>query len=185
MSQDNRGITMVEMLVAITMSLIILGAAALLLRTAQNDYQNTSESVNLQSESQVLMEQLGMWIMEGNRVQVSGSELTIYRIPRKITTELPSGVTPSSDKASKRIIWLSGNKLYMKVIENISDPDMDTTTVTTADEIEENCIGEYVTGFVPAVDASAPSKVCLDLTLEQGRQKYKVSNVINVRNELV
>lgn len=185
MRQNNKGITMVELLIAVTMSVIILGAAALLMRTAQKDYQSTSEAVNLQTESQVLMEQLGMWVMEGNRVQSNGNTLTIYKIPRKITTKLPSGVVMPSDKASKRVIWIADKKLYMKVIENISDADTDTTTVTAADAVEDNCIGEYVTNFVPFVDAAEPSRVSIDVTLEQGRQQYKVSNVFNVRNEIL
>lgn len=176
---------MVELLIAVTMSVVILGATALLLRSAQGDYQHTSATVNLQSESQVLMEQLGMWIMEGNRIKVDGKMLTVYQIPRKSSTTLPAGVTPPPDTASKRVIWLSGKKLYMKVFSGISDADADTTTVSALDEIEENCIGEYVTDFVPVIDAESPSNVKLDLKLEQGTQKYKVSDVIHVRNELV
>lgn len=150
----------------------------------QKSYQNAQESVNLQMESQVLMEQLGGWIMEGNRIEAAGSILTVYDIPRKITTPLPDGVS-YEDKTTKRVIWESDGKLYMKVIDNIADPDSDTSTVGAADETKQNCIGLYVTGFMPQKDAVDPAKVKIILKLEQGNQEYEVENEIVARNEIV
>ena len=34
---------------------------------------------------------------------------------------------------------------------NISDPDTDTTDVSASDEIDENCLGDYVKEFTPIV----------------------------------
>ena len=68
--KDDRGITFVELIIAIAVSTIILGAATLFLGTAQKNYNGASAQLDLQSESQILMEQLGMWVMEGNRVDV-------------------------------------------------------------------------------------------------------------------
>ena len=67
---ENRGITLVELIIAIAMSSIIIGATTLLIRTAQKDYQYTSDTADIQTETQVLMEQVGKWIMEGNRIKV-------------------------------------------------------------------------------------------------------------------
>lgn len=181
---NNRGMTLIELMIAIAMSFIILTAATMFIGNAQKSYQNASESVNLQMEAQILMEQLGTWIMEGNRITVDASELTIYDIPRKTATPLPSGVFYDG-QASKRVIWISDGKLYMKVFTNIADPDAETLSVSASDEKEENCIGLYVTGFIPAIDAANPAKVNLKLELEQGSQKYEVENEIVVRNQIV
>ena len=53
---ENRGITLVELIIAIAMSSIIIGATTLLIRTAQKDYQYTSDTADIQTETQVLME---------------------------------------------------------------------------------------------------------------------------------
>lgn len=181
---NNRGMTLVELLIAAAMSAVIVAAATIFIGNAHKSYQNASESVNLQMESQILMEQLGTWIMEGNRVDVEGSVLTIYDIPRRITTPLPAGVS-YDDRVVKRVIWIADGKLYMKVFAGIADPDTDTSSVGAADALEENCIGLYVTGFTPSIDEADPAKVNLKLELEQGNQKYKVENEIIVRNEIV
>lgn len=181
---NNRGMTFVELLIAAAMSAIIVTAVTMFIGNAHKSYQNASESVNLQMESQILMEQLGTWIMEGNRVEVNGSVLTIYDIPRRITTPLPAGEV-YDDKASKRVVWIADGKLYMKVFTHIADPDTDTSSVGAEDAKEENCIGIYVTGFTPSLDAAEPAKVEIKLKLEQGKQKYEVENEIMVRNEIV
>ena len=67
--KDNRGITLIELIIAIAISTIIVGAATFLLSTAQKNYSSASATIDLQSEAQILMEQMGTWIMEGNRVE--------------------------------------------------------------------------------------------------------------------
>ena len=91
--KDNRGITLIELIIAIAISTIIVGAATFLLSTAQKNYSSASATIDLQSEAQILMEQMGTWIMEGNRVEVNaaGDKLTVYQIPRKVTTNRPTG----------------------------------------------------------------------------------------------
>lgn len=87
MRKDHSGITFVELIIAIAISTIIFGAAILFLGMAHKNYNHASAQIDLQSESQILMEQIGMWVMEGNRVEkldpsVSGVEgIVIYKIP--------------------------------------------------------------------------------------------------------
>lgn len=87
MPNDHRGITLVELIIAIAISTVILGAATLFLGMAHKNYNHASAQIDLQSESQILMEQIGMWVMEGNRVEeldpsVSGVRgIAIYTIP--------------------------------------------------------------------------------------------------------
>lgn len=172
---ENRGITLVELIIAIAMSSIIIGATTLLIRTAQKDYQYTSDTADIQTETQVLMEQVGKWIMEGNRIKVEdgGKKLSIYKIPQ--------------DKAvintTKKIIWLKSGKLYMESFNNV-DIDNDTLTYSAADEKGENCIGEHIEEFKANVDGGTPSSVELTMTLKRGSQKYNIENTINVRNRL-
>ena len=48
--KDNRGITLIELIIAIAISTIIVGAATFLLSTAQKNYSSASATIDLQSE---------------------------------------------------------------------------------------------------------------------------------------
>ncbi len=188
--KDNRGITLIELIIAIAISTIVVGAATFLLSTAQKNYSSASASVDLQSEAQILMEQMGTWIMEGNRVEVNaaGDKITVYQIPRKVTTTRPTGAETLKTDTSKRVFWISnklkGKKmLYMKKFDGIADPDSDTTDVVDADAILDNCIGEYVTSF-SAVEDTSKAKVTITLEFRQGTQKYSITNEFKLRNAL-
>lgn len=188
--KDNRGITLIELIIAIAISTIIVGAATFLLSTAQKNYSSASDTIDLQSEAQILMEQMGTWIMEGNRVEVNaaGDKLTVYQIPRKVTTNRPTGAEALKTDASKRVFWLSNKlngktMLYMKKFDGIADPDHDTTDVADADAILDNCIGEYVTSF-SAVEDTSKAKVTITLEFRQGTQKYSITNEFKLRNAL-
>lgn len=95
---------------------------------AHKNYNHASAQIDLQSESQILMEQIGMWVMEGNRVEkldpsVSGVEgIVIYKIPGTPSITNPAGAA-APEAASKRVIWISagGKKLYTKKMA-VADP---------------------------------------------------------------
>lgn len=190
--KDDRGITFVELLIAIAISTIILGAATLFLGTAHKNYNHASAQLDLQSESQILMEQLGMWIMEGNRVKVVNdayaTQLVVYQVPHNVNQEdLPKDVSRPEKTASKRIFWIpkGSKKLYVKKFTGIVDVDSDISTVSSVDETTANCIGEYVTSFTPTVTKdNKTANVKISLKMEYLNQKYEIKNEYKVRNAL-
>ena len=191
MRRDQKGITFIELIIAIAISAIIMVAATIFLGSAHKNYNNASAQIDLQSESQILMEQIGMWVMEGNRVEaldasVSGAQgIVIYRIPRKTSVENPNGAA-ASEAASKRVIWLSASrkKLYTKTAA-VADLDTDTTViVASTDEVQQNLLGEYVTAFTGTVDTSSQTSVTVSFQMEYLKQKYEIQNVFKLRNIL-
>ena len=160
---DNRGLTFVELIIAISISVIVLVAATLFIKNAINSYNVASDTIDSQMESQILMEQLGKWIMEGNRVKTDGDVLLIYKIPRsinlsKLPTPGPAGTplpTPDTSSPNVRAIWSDNGKLYMKE-QYLPDVNHDTVTIdVSVDEVEDTCIGEYVEKFLPEIDKLA------------------------------
>ncbi|MGN0426415.1 MAG: PilW family protein [Agathobacter sp.] len=130
MRQDNRGLTLVELMIAIAMSTIILGAAALFLKNAMNSYETATATIDLQMESQIVMEQVGTWIMEGNSTEVvsvtdpitasTTNVLVIYNIPELVEhSKWPIGMPEPTTVGSMRIIWQKENRLYMVFEENV------------------------------------------------------------------
>ena len=191
MNRDQRGITFIELMIAIAISSIIMVAATVFLGAAHKNYNNVSAQIDLQSESQILMEQIGMWVMEGNRVEAldpstSGSlGIVIYRIPRKTSVENPNGAA-APEPASKRVIWLSasGKKLYTKTAA-VADPEKDTTVIAAdVDEVQQNLLGEYVTAFTGTVDASSQESVTVSFKMQYLKQNYEIQNMFKLRNVL-
>ena len=182
MRKDHSGITFVELIIAIAISTIIFGAAILFLGMAHKNYNHASAQIDLQSESQILMEQIGMWVMEGNRVEkldpsVSGVEgIVIYKIPGTPSITNPAGAA-APEAASKRVIWISagGKKLYTKKMA-VADPKT---------EVQENLIGEYVTAFTGTVNASTEkASVAVSFDMQYLEQKYTIQNEFKLRNVL-
>ena len=179
-------------MIAIAISSIIMIAATMFLGAAHKNYNNASAQIDLQSESQILMEQIGMWVMEGNRVEAldpstSGAQggIVIYRIPRKTSVEKPNGVA-EPEPASKRVIWLSasGKKLYTKTAD-VADPEKDTTVIAAnVDEVQQNLLGEYVTAFTGTVDASSQASVTVSFKMQYLKQNYEIQNMFKLRNVL-
>ncbi len=190
MRRDQNGITFIELIIAIAISAIIMIAATMFLGAAHKNYNNASAQIDLQSESQILMEQIGMWVMEGNRVEAldasaSGAKegIVIYQIPRTPSVENPDGAA-APDPVTKRVIWLSasGKKLYTKTT-TVTDLTADTTVITAAtDERQQNLLGEYVTDFTGSVDEDSKASVTISLKMEYLKQSYEIKNVFKVRN---
>lgn len=187
--RDQNGITFIELIIAIAISAIIMAAATMFLGAAHKNYNNASAQIDLQSESQILMEQFGMWVMEGNRVEAldasaSGAKgIVIYQIPRTPSVENPDGAA-APDPVTKRVIWLSasGKKLYTKTT-TVTDLTADTTVITAAtDERQQNLLGEYVTDFTGSVDEDSKASVTISLKMEYLKQSYEIKNVFKVRN---
>lgn len=187
--RDQNGITFIELIIAIAISAIIMAAATMFLGAAHKNYNNASAQIDLQSESQILMEQFGMWVMEGNRVEAfdaspSGPKgIVIYQIPRTPSVENPDGAA-APDPVTKRVIWLSasGKKLYTKTT-TVTDLTADTTVITAAtDERQQNLLGEYVTDFTGSVDEDSKASVTISLKMEYLKQSYEIKNVFKVRN---
>lgn len=192
MEQDNRGLTLIELIVAMTMAVIVMGAAGVFIGSAMRSFQKASDTIDLQMESQVMMEQVSTWIMEGNRVQTYedssyGTVLVIYRIPRiRDKTNLPDIYRDKvSTESEKTVLWCDGSKLYMKEEGGIVDADHDSTDLEESDTNMKNCVGEYVSGFRPSIDASNHAKVTVEITLTAGQERYELKNTIKIRNELM
>ena len=206
MRRDDRGLSLIELIIAIAISAIILGAVTLFLQSALKSYKTASAAVDLQMESHVLVEQLSSWIMEGNLVEVTDDNvLVIYNVPRQVRTDrLPRGTTlddngrviptaldgatpnPETTKSTKRMIWMKGSSLYMLLEEGITDPYNDTTDKENLLEHESenrNCISEFASSFIPKWNANNET-LSVTMTLKSGTQEYTTMDVISMRNVL-
>lgn len=190
MNHNNRGLSLVELVVAMAIGSIVALAAVLFVGKSLRSYTVATDTINLQKESQVLMDQLAGWIMEGNRAVVQddavvGKVLVIYQIPVQQDSKKVPGEHKASQTANKRIIWTQNQKLYMIREEGISDVNTDSTLIQSNMAVDENCVSEYMEQFFVSIDATNPAKVTLDLKLSKGEQNHSVSDTVLIRNQLL
>lgn len=215
MKQDNRGLTLIELIIAIAVTSIILGAIFLFMQSAVKSYETATNTIDLQMESHVMMEQLGAWVMEGNRIEVvkqadvssedsdpgltiDSDVLAIYQIPRTSDVgHLPNNL--KRDDSGKLVVVA---------------PDVDFVPTATLRLIWVQNGGLYMTeesvvdydthtiSLLPAV-TNAEHCVCLymdtfeptwdedlntvkiSVSLKEGKQEYSLKNEFKVRNEIV
>lgn len=193
MKHDNRGMSLIELVIAVAVSSVIMGVIIVFITTATRSYNSAQNSIDLQMESHVMMEQISAWIMEGNNVKVEpinkgGQQikaLVIYRIPRQVPEgRLPVGVEQDT-YCTRRVIWMEGNQLYMKLDEQ--DTLMNPDAAIAATELSadaEHCICEYMMTFTPTWDVST-NTVKIVVVLKAGTQEYQLENEFKVRNEIL
>lgn len=202
MRQDDRGITLVEIIISIAAAAIVIGVTTIFIQNALKSYNIATDTIDLQMDAQVLMEQLATWVMEGNYVdpnaEVGGKKVCIiYNIPREPSTSLPTGSDPDlMGKRWMRVIWRNDEgELYTVYKEHagaviVPDP-LDTTTVPVTSseltEIKDNLLSNHVEEFKmerPDDDSGSPNKVTVTLSMKAGVQDYEFTNEINMRNAL-
>ena len=133
MRHDNKGMSLIELILAMTMATVVMGAAMLFLRTALNTYTLADAHIDVQKEAQLNLEQIGTWIMEGNRVAagsfsiVSGDTVvTTHSVSHNSVSESVLVVydEPYSDKAGHYVAKLKEEKGVAAV--GLQDGDSDT-----------------------------------------------------------
>lgn len=196
--QDNRGLSLIELIIAIAVSTIILGAVTMFLYSAQKSYKLASETIDLQIEAQLLMEQVGNWVMESDKAIVKsdaaviGDILVLYDIPanngRPESEWKPADYTAEDSSATKWIIWSKNGKLFMKKITGIADAATDIDNPFIFDfeaesAVEDNVIGELVQEFKASCsDGTAPKAVSIEFIMKKGSLTYDLQNKFKIRN---
>ncbi len=201
--EDNRGLSLVELIISVAMSTIILLAGGMFMYSANRSYRMASNMIDLQMEAQILMEQMGNWALESNRICTLSSNkvLVLYDVPRD-NGKNPADLYPPAflavntvdNSASRRVFFVEDKKLYMVKTTGIADAAEDIRKLEsgaadayTPDDIdEENCIGEFVTEFtaiVPATEnADNPKSILINMTLGEGSKSYYARNYFSIRN---
>ena len=201
---DNKGLSLVELVIAISMATIVIGAATMFLYSAQRSYRNAEYSIDLQMEAQLLMEQMSNWVMESNYIDYGGASgsnyLVLYSLPRPDVDPATLDAIPLCGE--RKIIYLYGTKLYIKIdtettpgtfLKEIQDDTLDPMTFLGVAPSEENCIGEYTQLFTvslpPSVKPESINSVIIELGLKEGTsamsQSYSVTNRFSLRNGMV
>ncbi len=181
--KSDKGITLVEILIAAAIATIIIGTAGVFVTRSIQYYRIAKASLSMQYETQVIMEQVGEWVQEADRVEVltgaSGTDvLILWDLPTTTTADEADDLYVPT--ATKRAIWVSKSGMLYTQSWEVGEDVIDGSTDSTALEaIDENLIGEYVTQFEVSVTDTV---VSIALTMSSDDIDYSTKDSFALRN---
>lgn len=113
--KQNAGFTLLELLIAMMMSMIIILGVGQFLVSATNHYKAIDNQVTLQMDAQDAVNTISDFIMEGNNIsRVQGTSETMYSVYYDLGKLDVNNHRISRENANQRIFWLKNDgNLYM------------------------------------------------------------------------
>ena len=177
LGKDNKGFSLVELLVAITISAIVAGGIGYLLTTSLRMYNKDTVDVSLQQELQITLNQIVDYAMESETI-VADFDDTYPDYLALGTFESASGTgVLDKTKLDAQIIWQDGNKLYLKK----TTVDDFCKSANPADADFRKIDKSKIESLIPAAGASSDANL-----LAQYVTEFKVTGIggiVDVKDE--
>lgn len=158
---DERGFTLVELLIAMGMFSLVMVAILVFMTSGSKSYGYSSGELNMQMESQMLINQVRDMVYDSNyaEYQPSKKALILYKLsipPRETEAVTEKVITPVklSNILKKRVIYWNdtGEKLYYQEVQPGDPTDPSTNDVApTYPMDEEHLLCSYVKTFDASV----------------------------------
>lgn len=166
MKPDNKGFSLIELIIAISISVVVLGILASFLWQSTNYYRRSSEEISLQMEAQTILNQLKDLIVEADCLVFDDTvEPTMLRIQH-------------------------GEELLYEIILNNTGKTLDfAKAIKEADgsisRTMPQLFGQYVEHFHVSDTSGDDSFIKVSFTLQGEYSKYEVKeSIINLRNQI-
>lgn len=174
---NQKGVTLLELILAMAIGSIVLSAIALVISTSSNTYTYSEMDISLQSETQIIMNQITDMILSSNNVKfdtTSGSDPIL-----KIYTTDGTALYPRKEIRFD----VAKNQLLLKEINTDAQH-------INSDSEPETLLGDFVKN-INVTDTSADNNInmVVDLEMETKVKKRtyhcKLSNTVILRNQIV
>ncbi|MCH5267024.1 MAG: type II secretion system protein [Lachnospiraceae bacterium] len=184
--RDERGFTLVELVIAMGMFTIVMFAIIYFLTSGTRSYGYAKNELNLQMESQMLLNQIRDVAYSSNYAEFDASNkaLILYDVDKVAPPSPSPGATPTPStppyiKTAKVVlIYLIGDKLYLQ-------RDLDPTAVDPA-ALSSTCVASddylfsrYMTDFDATVNKN---DIQLIMKMKNGSRKYELNEGVTIRN---
>lgn len=166
MRGDNRGFSLIELIVTISISVVVLGIIASFLWQSSNYYRRSNEEVTLQMEAMTILNQLKDLIVEADCVAFDDSaEPAVLRIQQ-------------GEELLYELSYSSLNKT-LDFVRAVREADGSISRTSS------QLFGQYVEHFHVSDTGSGDSFIKLSFTLQGKYGKYEVKDsLIYLRNRI-
>lgn len=168
--KNNKGMTLIELIISMAISAIILSMIIMIISSASKSFRRTNDEVNLQLEAQTTINQLSNLAMEASKIEKS------LNIP-----------PPIEDKYIITSLPKSYAILFIKDVQRLYLIDEDTPSAAdaaaysdTEDFRAKYLMAEYVDEFT--ISGYGTNKITINITFKLGSDIYKVNKKIKLRN---
>ena len=180
--ENNRGLTLVELLVSITILTIVVGAAMSFFVHAINLYHRGSQEANLQNEAQLTMTQLQSMVVNASHgvsvgvgsPSLSGNNLYVYNRETDATGVNQYKVTH---------VYQDGEKLMYCYMNYSLNPDGSSSL--SADKENPLVLSEYIENFmVDLTQLQSKNSIDIQLDFKCKDRTYSTRNTFLLRNSI-
>lgn len=173
----NAGFSLVELLVAMMITMIIITTVGQFMAMSSRNYEIVNNQVDLQMEAQCTINMISDMILEGNNV-VFDSSHKMLRIYKNLGSTDSTGTPVDYRTAKQNIIWFdkSNKKLFLFVCENASD-------YTKAYNHED---GKLMAEGIDSFNVTCPTATDLSVGLSAGRsmaQQHCITVAIKLKTK--
>lgn len=182
--EDNRGLTLIELMLSMALMVIITGCLMMLMNSASKSYRTGNIQINLQEDSQDAANFLTDAILASNGVDIiSGSGLSgviLYRYDKEAMTDVTRSPYKVFVKKDKSIY-------YYSVDEATEATQVSQILAGSTEPSENNLLCKNVEEFnVSHDDLDKDPRVSFEIKLKAGKPevKYNVNNKVAMRNRI-
>jgi prepilin-type N-terminal cleavage/methylation domain-containing protein len=206
-NHNNRGFSLVELIVVVAILAVVGGAIAGFIATSTRSYRNVSNEVDLQEEAQIAMNQLESLLMNAEAgVNYMYFGQSIPDDPADASTDVngqvfsDAEIDSSTVDISQKYIYIYNTKsryvitwnedeqrLYYKEEARETDPVTGSYTANFTETADDGALfAEYVDDFSVTLSSSGQSVVVnVALHLTRGDRQYQAKENISLRNSIM
>lgn len=187
MGKDNRGYTLIELVISMAVFVLVAGAILLFIYSGSRSYSFAKTEVDLQIEAQTLLGQMNTMILEADSAVFDDSDadkpvLTLYQVDTKNNKSATSGaVTVEKTAVRKKVIYLDKtneiNGAYNLYLEQYDDD-----SIPALSGGQDALFANYVESF--EVDIQ-DSQVTVNLGMKNHKRSFQADITTKMRNGLV
>ena len=203
MKKNNRGLTLVELIISIAISTIVVGAIASLMISGSQNYSSSKSETSLQMTAQETMSRISDLVVDANRnityrvKEADGGSYVNVIKDSVYDTLAAAAVTPTSDSGvEKELIVYSRDKIYLlnwrtstdeirykeiTVADGVYDPD---PMVDSSDVNSWDLLADHVVSFAVDLTDLDIHTLSVKCGFQYQERTYLANNNIALRNAI-